>query len=101
MKKLIIALLMIAALAAAGVVSALSYSNHTGGPGEGHHAGCIGDQLTEEQKEALSQLMQDLRDAGATPEEIQEAIQQFLEEQGIDTENCQETMGPKRGHHGN
>ena len=71
------------------------------GEGRGPMGGCIGDQLTEEQKEALSQLIQDLKDAGATPEEIQKAIQQFLEEQGVDTENCQGTMGPKGGHHGN
>jgi uncharacterized membrane protein len=101
MKKLIIASLVIAALAAGGVVSAFSHSYYAGESGEGRRAGCIGDQLTEEQREALSQLMQELKDAGATPEEIREAVQQFLEEQGIDTEDCQGTMGPKRGQHGN
>lgn len=96
MKKLIVASSVISALATAGIVSAFSQS-YGGGLGEGHGTGGIGDRMTEKQRDELSQRVQELMDEGATRQEIQEAIQQFLEEQGIDTENCQGTLGSKRG----
>jgi microsomal dipeptidase-like Zn-dependent dipeptidase len=52
--------------------------------GRGMKGHPFADHLTEEQQEALQQLMQELRDSGATREEIREAVMQFLEEQGID-----------------
>jgi coenzyme F420-reducing hydrogenase alpha subunit len=67
------------------------------GPGPGHPGGCL-DQLTEEQREELNQLMQELKEEGATPEEIRDAVQEFLEEHGIDTENCDfRGMGGHKG----
>ncbi|MGD2248298.1 MAG: hypothetical protein PVF58_07805 [Candidatus Methanofastidiosia archaeon] len=67
------------------------------GPWSGHPGGCF-DQLTEEQKEELNQVIQDLREEGATPEEIRDAVQAFLEEHGIDTENCNiGRMGRRKG----
>jgi DNA-binding transcriptional regulator YhcF (GntR family) len=59
--------------------------------------GFFSDQLTEEQQEALHQLIQELRDSGATPEEIREAVMQFLEEQGIDTEEMPLGMHLRKG----
>ena len=97
MKKLIVASLMIVALAVGGVVSAFSQPHEVGGQGEKHHKSCL-DQLTEEQREALTQMIEELRDAGATPEEISEAVQQFLEDLGINTEECRvpsEELKPK------
>ena len=52
--------------------------------GRGMKGPPFADQLTEEQQEALHQLIQELRDSGATREEIREAVVQFLEEQGIE-----------------
>ncbi|MGC1119789.1 MAG: hypothetical protein WBA22_01745 [Candidatus Methanofastidiosia archaeon] len=96
MKKLIVASSVISALATAGIVSAFSQS-YGCRLGEGHCAVGIGDRLTEKQRDELSRIVQELMDAGATRQEIQEAIQQALEEQGIDRENCQGTPGSKRG----
>ena len=93
MKKYVGILLLVIALLAVGIVSALSQKQGTGERQRGFPGGCL-DQLTEEQREALNQIIEELRDAGATHEEIREAIQQFLEEQGIDTEECLEMKGP-------
>jgi len=70
-----------------GMVSAFPQTNGNI-QGDGR-SGCppgppFSDQLTEEQQEALHQLIQELRDSGATREEIREAVIQFLEEQGIE-----------------
>jgi transposase len=91
MKKLIVASSVISALATAGIVSAFSQS-YGCELGEGHWAGGIGDRLTEEQRDELSQRVQELMDAGATRQGIQEAIQQFLEEQGIGEDTLKEVM---------
>lgn len=86
---------MIVALATASLVFAFPESDGKSGmrgfgPDHGPR-GCAGgcwDQLTDEQKEALEQLVQEMNDSGASPEEIRDAVNQYLEEQGIDTENC-------------
>ncbi len=96
MKKLIVASLLMVALVVGGVVSAFSQPHGPSEQGENYLTRCIVDKLTEEQKEALSQLVQELTDAGATPEEIQKAIQQFLEEQGIDAEDCEKSRNRHR-----
>lgn len=85
-RNLIAASLLIVALIVMGAVSVFSQTDERG---KGHrvYAGCS-DQLTEEQRELLSQKMQELRDSGATREEMREAMQQLLDEWGIDTENC-------------
>ncbi|MBU6998282.1 MAG: hypothetical protein HXS41_12430 [Theionarchaea archaeon] len=85
------ALLLIVALTTASVVVAFPESDGTPegkGPGHGGFAGGCWDQLTEEQREALEQLVQEMNDSGASPEEIRDAVQQYLEEQGIDIESC-------------
>ena len=72
------------------VVSMVSAFPQANGDIQGNSgSGCppgppFADQLTEEQQEALHQLIQELRDSGATREEIREAVVQFLEEQGIE-----------------
>ena len=47
------------------------------------------DQLTEEQREALLMLIDKLKESGATPERIREAVMQFLREHGIDVDPYQ------------
>jgi len=86
--KYVGAVLLIAALVAVGLVYALPQSGETG---KQHGRNCL-DQLTEEQREALDQLIQELRETGATREEIREAVQQYMEELGIDIEDCRGTM---------
>ena len=76
---------LVVALLAAGIVSAFILADETNKEWKNH--GCF-DQLTEEQREAAKQKMQELQDAGATHEEIREAMQQFMEELGIDTKEC-------------
>jgi len=44
-------------------------------------------------------MIQDLRDAGAAREEIKEAIEQFMEELGINMEDCR-GMKEDRGQSG-
>ena len=84
--------MLIVALVATGVVLAFPQENETGGQHKyGGHGGCF-DQLTEEQREALTQMIQELRDAGAAREEIKEAIEQFMEELGINIEDCRGPM---------
>ncbi len=90
-KKWIGASLLVIALIAAGIVSAFTLADETTQRPRKDSAGCL-DQLTEEQREALDQMIQELKDAGATHEEIQEAVQQYLEEQGINMEDCRGTM---------
>jgi hypothetical protein len=91
-RKLIAASLLIVALIVMGAVSVFSQTDERG---KRHRAYAgLSDQLTEEQKELLSQKMQELKDSGATREEMREAIRQLLEEWGIDTENCG-MMNPK------
>jgi hypothetical protein len=96
-KKYIGIAAVIVALLVVGIVSALP-QNHGAGKGQGLFMGGCFDQLTEEQREALNQIIEELREAGATPEEIRDAVKAFLEEQGIDTEDC---FGPghKRKQH--
>jgi len=47
------------------------------------------DQLTEEQREALLMLIDKLKESGAPPERIREAVMQFLREHGIDVDPYQ------------
>ncbi len=84
---------MVVALLAAGIAFAFTLADETTKEWRNH--GCF-DQLTEEQREALMQKIQELKDAGATHEEIQEATQQFMEELGIDMDAC-EMKGPGHG----
>ena len=51
---------------------------------ENPRGGYLRDQLTDEQKEELSEKMQELRESGASREEIIEAKLKLLEEFGID-----------------
>jgi hypothetical protein len=52
-------------------------------------------ELTEEQKEELKQLKQELRDSGATWEETKEAMQEQLEEYGIEMPTREEIIDMK------
>jgi len=54
----------------------------SGQPGLGQHGGLM-QQLTPEQREQVNTKMQEMREAGATPQEIREAIREMLEGWGI------------------
>jgi len=56
----------------------------------GRHKGRILDQLTEEQKTELLQKIKELRESGATRNEIRDMIHEQLKEWGIETPECQE-----------
>jgi len=90
--KWIGALLLITTLVTVGIASSFAQSNKTC---EQHERNAM-NKLTEEQGEALQEKLQELRESDATPEEIREALQQFLEEMGIEMENC--GMMKKFGH---
>jgi predicted transcriptional regulator YheO len=82
----IVVCLMIGLGLVVSIVSAFPQASN----GENGNSRCpFADQLTEEQQEALQQLIQELRDSGATREEIREAVMQFLEEQGIEIQTPQ------------
>lgn len=75
------------------LVSATQYSSkgnqgNKGSPNSSDQ-GSILDELTEEQREALQMLIQKLKEAGATPERIREAVMQFFREQGIEVDPVQ------------
>ena len=56
----------------------------------GRHRGRILDQLTEEQKTELLQKIKELRESGATRNEIRDMVHEQLKEWGIETPECQE-----------
>ena len=65
----------------------IAQTNHTNGDYRENHKGYLMSQLTEEQREIFSQRMQEikeLREAGASQEEMREAKLQLMEELGID-----------------
>jgi DNA-binding transcriptional regulator YhcF (GntR family) len=56
----------------------------------GRHRERILDQLTEEQKTELLQKIKELRESGATRNEIRDMTHEQLKEWGIETPECQE-----------
>lgn len=52
------------------------------GPGHGH--GGFFDQVTEEQRDAIHEKVEEMREAGATREEIRDAVDAMLEGWGIE-----------------
>jgi len=60
---------------------------------------CWMNNLTDEQRQEIRQTMQELRESGATREEIRVAIQELMEEMGIDMEEnpCMrmDRLGPR------
>ena len=90
MKTKIIAGLLVFALVATtiGVVSAqneIEFSN----PAIAYKrpiCPCWLNNLTDEQRQEIRQTVMDLRDSGATPEEIKESVKGLTEEMGIDIE---------------
>jgi len=50
-------------------------------------------QLTNEQKEQIHQLVDSLRNSGATPEEIREAVNAKLQEWGIEVPAPSQSSG--------
>ena len=90
LKTKIIAGLLVFALVAStiGVVSALNingFSNPVTAE-ERPIRLCYMNNLTDEQRQDIRQMVMDLRDSGATPEEIRSEMQKLLEEMGIDIE---------------
>ncbi|MBU6996615.1 MAG: hypothetical protein HXS41_06460 [Theionarchaea archaeon] len=75
MKKLLVTSPVITDLAAAKDVSFSSESTHVDELGDGRRVDCVADQLTENQREALTQMIQELLGRGGTCQEVQEAIQ--------------------------
>ncbi len=58
-------------------------TNWTSNDNRGNHRDPFMSQLTDEQRETLFQKMQELRESGASREEIREAMSQLMEELGI------------------
>jgi Spy/CpxP family protein refolding chaperone len=54
------------------------------GRGQGHGHGGLFDQLTEEQRDAIHEKVEEMREAGATREEIRSAVHEMLEGWGIE-----------------
>ena len=52
--------------------------------GEGHRHPRFLDQLTEEQREAIHEKVLEMREAGASPQEIHEAVREMLESYGVE-----------------
>jgi benzoyl-CoA reductase/2-hydroxyglutaryl-CoA dehydratase subunit BcrC/BadD/HgdB len=91
--KWIGAIVLIAALAIGAVTSIVAdVPNNERGKNE-----CL-DQLTDDQKDTLQEKMDELRASNASPEEIRDAIEQFMEEIGIEIEDCEmRGFGPPKG----
>jgi DNA-binding transcriptional regulator YhcF (GntR family) len=94
-----LSLLLVFVVAVAGV--ALVYAGRSGSVPEGHgHHGPSGgflSQLTEEQRDAIHEKIMEMKDAGASREEIHQAVREMLEGYGIEPPEPGE--GP-RGPHG-
>jgi DNA-binding transcriptional regulator YhcF (GntR family) len=68
------------------------------GPPEGRHrgrgpGGPFGSELTEEQREAIHTRIHEMRESGASREEIHTAIRAMLEEYGIELPDCPQGDG--------
>jgi Spy/CpxP family protein refolding chaperone len=87
------------------IAVAMGYAGRGEGRGPGHgrgHGGFFG-QLTEEQKDAVHATVQEMRDAGATREEVHAAVREMLAGWGIEVPERQGRGGGKgdgeRVHH--
>lgn len=89
-----IGLIVVTLLAVTVIAVAMSYAGPGEGRGEGRgdgqgkghgrgHAGLFG-QLTEEQKEAVHETIEEMREAGASREEIHAAVREMMEGWGIE-----------------
>jgi len=86
-------------------LSNLAYSqNFDGHRGQGHpgaragdHHGPFAPNLTEEQRQTLRQTVEQLREQGATPNEIHDAVSQLFEQWGIEKPEMGAFMGPRLG----
>ncbi len=67
-----------------------------GAPGDGTGRMPFMDELTEEQREAIHDLVTEMREDGATTEEIREAVHEQLEEWGIEVPEPGEGRGGMR-----
>ena len=78
-KRILLVVAVVISLAATGVVYA--------GMNHGRR-GPFGDQLTEEQREAIHTRVQEMRQAGASREEVHDAIRGMLEGYGVTAPEC-------------
>ena len=96
MRKQLTLVLMLA-LAIAMVGTALTYAGgrgfRSGGPRQGDGQN-LRDRLSEEQQTALHEMVTDMRETGATREEIREARGAMLEEFGVE---LPENWGERKG----
>jgi hypothetical protein len=77
-------------------VSAQPFGGHRGGgPGRGFFS-----ELTDEQRVAIRDLMDEMRDAGASREEIHEAVSELFAEWGIEMPERPGDPGSRRGGRG-
>ncbi|MFH1312490.1 MAG: hypothetical protein ABIJ00_04615 [Candidatus Eisenbacteria bacterium] len=79
--------LMIVLIAVIGA-TALSYAGRSGslsgGPGHSGPHSKLGELLTEEQREAVHDMVTEMREAGASRKEIHETVREMLEGWGIE-----------------
>jgi len=61
-----------------------------GGPKGNGPGGPFGDRLTEEQREAIHAMVKEMREAGASREDIHAAVRDMFAEFGIDLPECPE-----------
>jgi DNA-binding transcriptional regulator YhcF (GntR family) len=66
----------------------------------GGRRGHFGAQLTEEQREAVHAKIKEMREAGASREEIHQAVRETLEGYGISLSEGALERGGRRGHFG-
>ena len=81
MRRNIIAILVVALVASLAGTALVYAERGNGGRGP---AGCFGDRLTEEQREAVHTMVMEMREAGASREEIHAAVRDMLERYGIE-----------------
>ena len=99
------AVILVTLLAVTAVTVAMSHAGRIGGrgPGQGRGHGGLFGQLTEEQRDALHAMVQEMRDVGAAREEIHTAVREMLAGWGIDLPEHPGSRGEKcggeRAHH--
>jgi DNA-binding transcriptional MerR regulator len=76
--KTVIVLAIVLAAALASTALALARRGHMG------RGGPWGDRLTEEQRDEIHAVVRDMREAGASREEIHEAVAQKIEKFGVE-----------------
>lgn len=81
-----VGVILVTLLAVTVIAVAMGYADRGDGRGRGHGPGHGGffDQLTEEQRDALHEKIEEMRGAGATREEIHDAVGAMLEGWGIE-----------------